>query len=131
MDVSFKDIAILEGCGDATKPGYDGAFVKGLGEQPAVYLDNGTCAGVGIKGANSVAEKSLGKMVLEAGNLSLEITYAGANSLDIVDLHGKIVFSGSAPGAHTYHVARKLNAGIYFAKISAGKGRSTRKLLVP
>ncbi len=132
MDVAFKDIAILTGCGDASKPGFDGAFVAGLPEQPAVYKDNNTCTSTSTHAAQKTdLNLFFGNMAIQSGKLGLEITYPGSHSLDIINVHGKTVFSGSAPAAHTYEVTKKLDAGIYIVKLHAGNAAASRKILVP
>lgn len=132
MDVRFKDIAILEGCGNAASPNFDGANVSGLSFQPAVYQDNNTCASTGVLENGTVALGSyFGTMKAEKGLLELKINYPGSHTLDIINLNGKIVFSGSSPNSRTYKVGSKLESGIYFAKIQAKGNSASRKVVVP
>jgi hypothetical protein len=132
MDVRFKDIAILEGCGNSTAPAYDGANVAGMNFQPAVYQDNGTCTVSNLPSDQPGALAGyFGGLKAEMGRVELQITFPKANSLDIINLDGKTVFSGSAPGAHTYKVNSRLESGIYFAKLHVGNNVASKKILIP
>jgi hypothetical protein len=132
MDVAFKNIFILEGCGDATKPGYDGAFVPGLPKQPAFYQDNGTCTSSGIEETGPSALRSHVGRVNRAGKeLTMKISYPGAHTLEIISLNGKVVFSGSAPATFVYHISGIREPGIYVAKFTAGKSMVSQRILIP
>lgn len=131
MDVRFKNIAILEGCGDAAKPGFDGAFVKGLPKQPAVYQDNSSCNSSSLEdGAPASPARHFGALKRDGAEMSLEIKHAGANSLEIVSLGGRTLFSGTAPGAHAYTFTAPSQAGVYLAKIRTREGFASRKILI-
>jgi hypothetical protein len=132
MDVRFKNIMILEGCGDATSKNYDGAFVTGLSKHPAIYQDNNSCNPVDIN--ESAAEKLsgyIGKVNLNGKNLVLNITYPGSHTLEIVSLKGKVVFSGSAPTAFEYHISGPRESGVYIARIKADNHVASHRILIP
>jgi hypothetical protein len=131
MDIHFKNIMILTGCGDAASPRYDGATVAGLPEQPAVYQDNGTCTATGIEEGKADLRPYFGNISVEAGKLTMQIKYPGEHTLDIINLNGKTVFSGSATAANKYQLNRTLEAGVYFAKLHAGKSVATEKIILP
>ncbi len=132
MDIHFKNIMILTGCGDKQSAKYDGDFVTGFPEQPAVYQDNGSCVGTSLESKGKTDLRPyIGRFEVDAGKSSLEIRYPGKHSLDIIDLHGKTVFSGSAATGYKYHFSRPLKAGIYFAKLSANGSVSASKIVVP
>jgi hypothetical protein len=131
MEVAFKNIAILEGCGDPTKPGYDGATLPGLPSQPAVYQDNGTCNPTSIGKDGKIDLKPyIGAYKLDDSRASMEIRFPGNHTLDIIDIHGKHVFTGSSAQAHTYGFARPFKAGVYFARLSAGGSISSSTFVV-
>lgn len=130
MDVAFKNIMILTGCGDATKPGFDGANVPNLASQPAVYQDNNTCAGTGIADASEL-RKHIGEIAMDGSNARLKISYPGAHTLEIISLDGKVVFSGSSPAAFEYNLSGIRNAGIYVARVKADKHVATQRIVVP
>jgi hypothetical protein len=133
MDVAFKNIFILEGCGDATKPAYDGAFVAGLPEQPAVYQNSATnCNVTDIKaGGPEALRQYIGQVVQNGNVLSLKIGYPGAHTLELVSLNGKVVFSGSSPTAFEYRISGIRNPGIYVARIKAENVIASQRVLVP
>lgn len=132
MDVRFKDIQILEGCNDSTSVNYDGKWVPGTSNKhPAFYQNNGTCTGTGIEPDKARNGLYFGKMTPSGNGLELEIKYPGAHSLDIINLDGKIVFTGSAPSAHLYHVRKRLDAGIYLARIVVDGKSASRKIVIP
>jgi hypothetical protein len=138
IDVRFKNIMILEGCGDATSPNYDGAFVQGFPKQPAVYQDNSSCSGTGVESGaadgSGEAARFLGSPRLNGGHIELDAMVQGPNDLEIRAPDGRIVFAGSAPGAHVYRLSQRIEPGIYFARLSTGgSGGSvvSRRILVP
>lgn len=131
MDVSFKNIAILEGCGDSTSQNYDGKLVAGSTTQPAVYQNNNTCTGV--KTLAEVKEslaKSISKVKTDAGALSVNVTYPQAHTFDILTLQGKVIFSGAAPGPHEYRLALAPKPGIYFARLTSSTHSANKRILV-
>lgn len=132
MDVRFRDIAILTGCNDSTSSKYDGKFVAGTSNKhPAYYQDNGGCTASSLDARQPGLQEYFGMVSTKASGMDLEITYPGAHSLDIINLDGKIVFSGSAPSTHSYHVRRKLESGVYFAMLRADTKSASRKIIVP
>ena len=132
MDVRFKSIMILTGCGDATKPGYDGEFVTGMAKQPAVYQDNGTCTATGVEeGGSAKLATYIGKVSQNGRIVSLNISYPGAHTLEIISLDGKTVFSGSSPTAFEYRISGIRNAGLYIARIKAENHVASQRILVP
>lgn len=132
MDVRFKNIAILEGCTDQTKPGYDAAqFVTGLAKQPAVYQSNPSlCEVTEVEAAEKRAATWFGPILRQGREMNLQVAYQGAHSLEIVSLQGKVVFSASSPTAQTYHFTPPSQAGIYWAKIKSKEGVASRKIIV-
>lgn len=130
IDVRFKDIAILSGCGDKTSAAYGGDFVAGLPKQPAVYQDDGSCAGTGI---------GVGKPGKLSGYLSgprpgahgwvIEATCPGANTLDLIAPDGRTAFSGSAPGPMAY--APRVKPGVYLAVLKAEGATASRRVWMP
>ena len=104
----------------------------GMPEQPAVYQNSAAnCAATGIEAKGSDLAGAIGRVQIAERGLSLRVDYPKANTLDIINVHGKTVFSGSAPAAYTYTVSKKLDAGIYFAKVTAGGHVASRRILVP
>ncbi|MDB5051022.1 MAG: hypothetical protein JWO30_4093 [Fibrobacteres bacterium] len=132
MDIHFKNIMILTGCGDTKSPKYDGATVAGMPEQLATYQDDGSCATSSLGTGTKVDLRPyFGAIFFESGKLAMEIRYPGEHSLNIINLNGKSVFSGTATSARTYRINRGLDAGIYFAKLSAGTASTTEKIVIP
>jgi hypothetical protein len=132
IDVRFRNIMILEGCGDALSPNYDGDFVQGFAKQPAVYQDNASCAGTGTRRRTAGdAAHYLGTPRLNGSAVELAAACTGANTLEIRGLDGRTVFSGSAPGAHVYRLARAIGPGLYYARLSTGAAVESRRILVP
>ncbi|HKP96036.1 MAG TPA: family 16 glycoside hydrolase [Fibrobacteria bacterium] len=132
MNVAFKNIMILQGCNDSTSANYDGKFVAGSTTQPAVYQDNGSCAGVATKGEiQAKMQEAIGTVKSEGGTLSVKVSHRKAHSFDIISLHGKVVFSGSAPGPFEYRISNPLKPGVYFARISSGSYSANKRILVP
>jgi hypothetical protein len=131
MDVAFKNIMILEGCGDATKPGYDGATVAGLKDQPAVYQDNKSCDPVGVADKRESLKTHIGEVIRSGKAVSLRISYPGAHTLEIISMDGKVVFSGSSPTAFEYRLSGIRNPGLYVARIKADNINATQRILVP
>ena len=127
IDVRFKDIAILTGCGDRTSPLYPGDYVEGLPLQPAVYQNGGTC---------ETSTRPAGRQGKLAGYLSgprggsLEVAYPGAHTLELADVDGRIVFSASAPGPMAYAL-KSVKPGVYLARLDAGGETAARRILVP
>ncbi|MDB5105413.1 MAG: hypothetical protein JWP91_3102 [Fibrobacteres bacterium] len=139
IDVRFKGIMILAGCGDAASPRYDGEFVPGFPRQPAVYQDDGSCGGTGLeqggrgglKGLEGLAYAPHLGMPRRIGNtLELAATCEGPNTLDILTLDGRAVFNGTAPGAHVYRLAARMEAGLYLARLTTLRGTESRRILV-
>jgi hypothetical protein len=133
MDVAFKDIFILEGCGDSTSANFDGGTVTGLTEQPAVYANSAAnCAVTGTVGQTKAdLRKFIGPATFVGKEMALRVDYPGANTLEIVSVKGKVVFSGSSPTAIEYHLTTPSQAGIYFAKIKTKTGIASQKIIVP
>ena len=132
MDVRFKNIALLEGCGDSTSAKYDGKFVPGLTKQPAVYKDNGTCAGTPIvpnqSGINTSRYIDGGKRI--GNELLLQVRYPGAHELELTSLRGKLIFSASSPSAKEYRISLPQGPGVYLARLKTGKLSVARKIAV-
>ena len=131
IDVRFKDIMILEGCGNSASPFYDGDFVQGFPKQPAVYQDNASCTGTETRLVSWEKSSWLGAPRRTGTGIELEAVVAGPNVLEVRALDGTLVFSGSAPGAHVYRLSRNLQSGIYFARLSARGALESRRILVP
>jgi hypothetical protein len=133
MDVRFKNIAILEGCTDNTKPGFDNvASVPGLAKQPAVLQHNpALCNPSAIGGAGSPLRGRLGAVTRNGDRLEVEVTHPGDHVLEVVSLEGRTVFSGSAPAAHVYRFAAPARAGVYLATLKADGRTASRKIVVP
>lgn len=133
MDMAFKNIMILEGCTDATKPGYDSAqFMPGMPKHPAYYQHNPSlCEATGVGDSHMNSEKVFGSVEMREGSLGLEITYPRAHSLDIINLNGKTVFSGSSPTSKNYQFTKKIEAGVYLAKVQTETGSISRKIIIP
>ncbi len=132
MDVRFKNIMILEGCGDATSANYDGATIAGLTSHPAVYQDNNTCNVVDVNKNGSIKiSKYIGEVTRSGNTLALKISYPGAHTLEIISLQGKIVYSGSAPTSFEYHISGPREAGIYVARIKAENHVGSQRILIP
>jgi hypothetical protein len=131
IDVRFKNIMILEGCGDAASPNYDGAFVQGFAKQPAVYQDNATCNGTGLRPGAEGAPRQIGVPRRIGSGVELDVASPGPNALEIRSLAGSLVFSGSAPGAHIYRFSRRMEPGLYYARLSAHGTVESRRILVP
>lgn len=132
MDIRFKNIAILEGCTDQTKPGYDAAqFVTGLPKQPAVYQNNAAlCEVTAVEANEKRVAAYFGSIGREGARMSLQVAYAGNHSLEITNLQGKVVFSASSPTSQEYHFATPSQAGVYLAKIKTKEGMASRKIIV-
>jgi hypothetical protein len=131
IDVRFKDIMILEGCGDASKPGYDGEFVQGMSKQPAVYQDNQSCNGAGVRGDAGAPARYLGQARRTGAGVELASDCPGANALEIRALDGRLIFSGSAPGAHVYRLTGPMESGLYYARLTSKDGTENRRILIP
>lgn len=133
MDVAFKNISILEGCGDTASANYDGKNIPGLPEQPAVYQNSAeNCAGTSIEAPAEYNLKGyIGALNNGANGMTLRISYPGAHSLEIISVKGKVVFSGSAPSAFEYRINNHPKPGIYFAKVQAGKHIATQRIAIP
>jgi hypothetical protein len=131
MDVRFKSIQILEGCGDPASPNYDGATVAGMAKMPAVYQDNGTCTVTGISDRTAKMKSQIGQAVRSGRTVSLRISYPGAHTLEIISMDGKVVFSGSSPTAFEYRLSGIRNPGLYVARIKADNINATQRILVP
>ncbi|GEM_PF-2947958 len=134
IDIRFKNIAILQGCGDAKSANYDGDFVQGFPKQPAVYQDDGSCNGTSLERGASAGESPasyLGDPQRSGGAVSVAVSYPGRHSLEIVGLDGRTVFSGSAPGANIYRLSDRVKPGLYFAKLAMGGRTAQRRLLIP
>lgn len=130
MDVAFKNIAILEGCNDPASPNYDGAFLPGMPEQAAYYQDNGTCTSSKVN-SDGELRNYFGFVDMREGGAGLEVTYPNPHSLDIINLHGKTVFSGASPSAKNYQFTKKIEAGVYLAKVQTKSGSISRKIIIP
>ncbi|MDB5051218.1 MAG: hypothetical protein JWO30_4289 [Fibrobacteres bacterium] len=135
IDIRFRNIMLLQGCGDAASPNYDGAFVQGFPKQPAVYQDNGTCTGTSVAksatGPDGSLARYLGSPVRMGGAVGLEVSFPGPHSLEIIGLDGRSVFSGSAPGANSYRLSSRIKPGIYFARLAAEGRTALRRILIP
>lgn len=133
MDVKFKDIALLEGCGDINSVNYDGNFVSGLPKQAAVYRDNGTCSGLGASGSQrtQAAGSFLGRVERRGAALSLDVTATGYHAFELRTLDGKLVFSAASPGPRAYTVTRALPRGVYLAVLRSGNAYSRRTVALP
>ncbi len=132
MDVRFKNIAILQGCGDATKPGYDGNLVPNLTKQPAVYLDNGTCDGTPVLSGKAEQDGLHFIRVSKQGSnpLRVHVLYPGEHTLELVTLDGQIVFSAANPMAKEYTLSMPLERGIFFAKVKTHSHSFVRKIFI-
>jgi hypothetical protein len=132
IDVRFKDIAILEGCGNPASPNYDGASVAGLAKQPAVYQDNGSCAGTAVSPAESrdALLKSLGNPLRRDGATHVEVSHDGPHALEVFSPEGRSLFSGSSPRAQAYRLSASLR-GLVFVRLSAEGQAVTRRLVLP
>jgi hypothetical protein len=135
IDVRFKNIMILQGCGDSKSPNYDGEYVQGFPKQPAVYQDDGSCTASSASPAAAPQAPSLARYlgipVRDGVSVGLEVRFPGRNALDISGLDGRSVFSGSAPGANTYRLSARIKPGLHFVKLTAG-GRVLRgRILIP
>jgi hypothetical protein len=132
MDVHFKNIMILTGCGETASPRYDGATVAGLPEQPAIYQDNGTCIASGIGNVEQAQMlKYIGSVKLDGNRISLNVSYPGEHTLEIVSLRGKVVFSGSAPIGRDYQISSIKNHGIYVARIKTKTQFASKRIVIP
>jgi hypothetical protein len=129
MDVAFKNIAILTGCG-TPGPGYDGDFVAGLPEQPAVYESNGCPAGTRLSGSEGEAAPAFGRPIRSGRTLSIPILSPRAHTVEIISLSGRVIFSGSAPGSHVYQLSNPPEPGLYVARLKADHFSATRKLFI-
>jgi hypothetical protein len=133
MDVRFKNISILEGCGDSTSARYDGKFVAGFSKHPAVYQDNGTCAGTPIAPSQSGgvdASRYIGAGKRIGSELLLQVSYAGAHELELTSLRGRTVFSASSPYAKEYRISLPAGPGVYLARLKTGTLTVARKIAV-
>jgi hypothetical protein len=131
MNVRFKRIAILEGCGNASSPNYDGAFVAGLPKQPAVYQDNGSCVGTPVRpGGGGDAARSIGAARRIGSDLIVGIQ-AEHHAFELVSLQGRVLFSAFHPAAKEYHIPVPARPGVYVAKVKTKTGSAVRKLVVP
>jgi hypothetical protein len=134
MDVRFKNIAILEGCGDSTSAQYAGAFVQGLPKHPAVYRDNGDCAIVPVKpgsgrtSPDAAPYLSLGQQ--SGSNLVFTVRHAGARRLEVVSPSGQVVYSVLNPSAKEYRVPVPAGAGIYVARLQTNAFTVARRIAV-
>lgn len=135
IDIRFRNIMILAGCGDPASPNYDGAFVSGFPKQPAVYQDDGSCRAAPTAAPRLRPEESLARYLgipVRSGSAAeLEVSFPGPHTLAIAGLDGRLVFSGSAPGAKRYRLSDRIKPGIYFAKLAAGGRTAQRRILVP
>jgi hypothetical protein len=132
MDVRFKDIAILEGCGDSKSANYDGDFLAGFPRQAAVYRDNGTCAGVGIAdGRGASGDRFPGRVERRDGRIVVEVRGGGTHAFELLSLEGRVLFSGGSPGDRTYEVTRPLPRGVYFAVLRKGGTSLRRAVAIP
>jgi hypothetical protein len=131
IDIRFRNIMILEGCGDAAKPGYDGEFVQGFPKQPAVYQDNATCSGAGLRDGQASPARYLGDARRTGSGIELAASCPGGNSLEIRALDGRLIFSGSAPGAYVYRLSGRLESGLYYARLTSKGGTENRRILIP
>lgn len=137
IDVRFKDIAILTGCGDKASAAYGGDFVAGMPKQPAVYQDDGSCQGTGTVTPGSGARAG------RAGKLSgylagprpgamgwvIEASCPGANTLELIAPDGRVAFSGSAPGPMAY--SPRVKPGVYLAVLKAEGATASRRVWMP
>lgn len=132
IDIRFRNIMILEGCNDPQSPNYDGAFVQGFSKQPAVYQDNGSCAGTAVAPSPSgPGAAHLGTPQRTGEGVSLEVSFPGPHSLEILGLDGRAIFTGSAPGANAYRLSAQARPGVYFARLVAGGKSSIQRILIP
>lgn len=125
IDVRFKDIAILTGCGDKASPAYGGDFVAGLPKQPAVYQDDGSCAASGIGKAGKLSGY-LASPRAGAGGWRIEVSFPGPNALELIAPDGRTAFSGSAPGPMAY--SPRVAPGVYLAVLKAGGAAASRRV---
>ncbi len=130
MDVRFKHIQILEGCGDTTSARYDGAFVAGLTKQPAVYVDNGTCAALAVADPDRDASRYIGAAERMGSEWVVKVRTPGAHDFELVSLRGQVVFSASNPSARDYHIP-SARPGVYVAKVKTKTFSVARKIVVP
>ncbi|HAO98858.1 MAG TPA: hypothetical protein DCQ83_02305 [Fibrobacteres bacterium] len=134
MDVRFKNIALLEGCGDSTSARYDGKFVPGLTKQPAVYKDNGTCAGgspISSSESNHDASRYIGAATRSGNELVLPVLQAGARQLEVSSLRGQVLFSVLNPVAKEYRIPVSAAPAVYVARLQTGSASVVRKIAVP
>lgn len=132
IDIRFKAIEILEGCNDPASPAYGGATVPGMPKQPAVYQDNGDCAGTGAAWReDGKLAGYLGHARREGGAAVIEVGHPGPHALEILDLRGRAVFSGSAPGPHAWSLGPSVRAGLHWVRLTAGRETLVRKILIP
>ncbi len=133
MDVRFKSISILEGCGDSTSAKYDGKFVLGFTKQPAVYQDNGTCAGTAI--ASGAVDRDVshyvGAVKRVGSEMVLPLLRSGVQQLEIVSLRGQVLFSVLNPTVKEYHIPVSAAPAVYVAKLQTRSASLVRKIAVP
>lgn len=131
MNVAFRDIAILEGCNDEGPNKDTAQFVAGLPKQPAVYQHNAAaCVGTSVA-EGSPAPAHFGKITRSGNQLEVAVDFPGDHALELVNLQGKVVFSGTAPGSHDYRIDIPSQSGIYLAKIRANNQVASRKIVIP
>jgi hypothetical protein len=137
IDVRFKNVMILQGCNDPKSPNYGGDFVPGFPKQPAVYQDDGSaCSTSSLNGrVNGLAKAKpasyLGAPQRFGDGVSLTVSYPGPNSLEVLALDGRSLFSGSAPSAFSYRLSPRTQSGLYFVKITTGGRTGWQRVLVP
>jgi hypothetical protein len=135
MDVRFKNIAILEGCGDTASAQYDGAFVAGLPKHPAVYRDNGGCVPAAIDPGSSGAFDRDASRYLSRGKqvgseLVVSVLQTGASRFEIVSPTGRVVFSVLNPAAKEYRIPLSSVSGIYLARLQTNTSSIARRIVV-
>ncbi len=133
MDVRFKNIAILEGCGDSTSAKYDGKFSPGLTKQPAVYQDNGSCAGGTSIAPDHSADAShyVGAEKRVGSELILPILQTGVRQLELVSLRGQVLYSVLNPTVKEYRIPVSAAPAIYLIKLQTNSASLVRKIAVP
>ena len=129
MDVRFKRIQILEGCGNPASPNYDGAFVAGLPIHPAVYRDNGTCTGTPVApGARPDPSRYIGAGERLGEDWVVRVLRPGPHDFELISVRGQVVFSASHPTAKDYHIPAR--PGVYVAKVKTEGVAVARKIVV-
>jgi hypothetical protein len=132
IDVRFKNIMILEGCGDPKSKLYDGETVSGFSKQPAVYQENGTCNTLGNRMEKGELKFRLGIKIQRLGNIvDLEINEPRPHNVSVYALDGRILLCGSAPTKNTYALAGPVQSGIYVVKLVVGNQATWQKVFIP